>query len=279
MPAPKASTPVVIIVAGAVAGLFSTVVVVVVVAGAVAAAGGRRVGGLRVVLRHVDDFRLRRLEHDDFLALLLLGLDLHRLGGLQVADVDRLLAQTLHGIEHAGLVGDERLAQFGGPAHFHAHHVDGLRELHQRANRRRETGLRRAVVQRLALEAFVRDEPVAGVEHFLRIGRGDQHLRQHRIGVQRERARAGPRAPRASRSRWPLRPPSPGSARARGAAAAAGCGCGRRAGARPWLQVVLSSRSRRARWRRQTRARSPGNGDPRARIFIESSPAGARVLC
>ena len=30
-------------------------------------------------------------------------------------------------------------------------------------------------------------QPVARVEHFLRIGRGDQHLRQHRIGIERDR--------------------------------------------------------------------------------------------
>ena len=45
---------------------------------------------------------------------------------------------------------------------------------------------RRGVVERLALEPGVRDQPVARVEHFLRIGRGDQQLRQHGIRIQRD---------------------------------------------------------------------------------------------
>ena len=170
--------------------------------------GGRwRIDRDRIVLRHVHDFRLGRAEHDHFLAFLLLGLDLHLRRALQVADVHGLPAQALHGLEHAGLVGDERLAELGGPVELQAHHVDGLRELQQRAHRRREADLGGGLVEGIALERRVLQQPVAGVEHFLGIGCRDQYLRQHWIGVERDRREqpferlGGPR-------RWSLRPRS-----------------------------------------------------------------------
>jgi hypothetical protein len=135
-------------------------------------------------LRYVDDLGLRWLQHDDLLAFLHLGLDLHLLGALQVADVDRLLAQALHGAEYAGLVRDEGLAQFGGPVELEAHHVDGLGELDQRANRRGESDGGRGVVERRALERAVLEQPVARVEHFLRIRGRDQHLRKHGVRIE-----------------------------------------------------------------------------------------------
>jgi hypothetical protein len=138
-------------------------------------------------LRHVHDLRIGGFQHHDVLALLLHGLDLHLVGRLQVARVDRLVAQALDGIEHARLVGDERLAELGGPAELHAHHVHRLRELHQCTDRRSEARRSRGSVQRLALEFGVLQQPVAGIEHLLRVRRCDQQLRQHGIRVQRDR--------------------------------------------------------------------------------------------
>ena len=52
--------------------------------------------------------------------------------------------------------------------------VDGVRaELTDFADIERRA---RRIVERLALQALVRNEPVAGVEDLLRIGRCDQHL-------------------------------------------------------------------------------------------------------
>ncbi len=112
----------------------------------------------------------------------------------------------------------------------------------------------------LPFEALVGDEPVARVEHFLRIGRGDQHLRQHRIGIERDRREqflerfGGPRGVgdvgRADRE-WGLAPALPEQLRV-----------SQRAGLSSWLRALPSSRNRRAPLRRRMRERSPANGDP-----------------
>ena len=147
----------------------------------------RRVDGDRVVRWDIDLAVRGGLQHDDFLAVLRLVVDRHLWRRLQVADRLSLLSQPLHRVEHARLVGRERLTELGGPVHFAAHHVQCVREIDQRAHRRRETHLGCRVVERLARKVLVLEQPVSSVEHFLRIRRGDQHLRQDRIRVQGDR--------------------------------------------------------------------------------------------
>ena len=143
-----------------------------------------RVGRHRVVRWHVDHLRARRGDHDRLLAVLRLFLDLHLRRALQVADVLRLLAQPLHGREDAGLVVGEGLAELARPTHLEAHLIDDLAELHERAHRWREARLFDRLVERLALDVRVRHQPVAGVEHFLRVRRRQQNLGQHGIRIE-----------------------------------------------------------------------------------------------
>ena len=70
--------------------------------------------------------------------------------------------------------------------HFQAHHVDRFGKLDECPHRRREANGSRGVIQRRGLELLVLQQPVARVEHLLRIGRRNQDLRQHRIRVERD---------------------------------------------------------------------------------------------
>ena len=87
--------------------------------------------GRRVVLRHVDHLRIRRLDDDDFL------LDLHHLlvVGLEAARGLRLAAKDLHRVDHRGLVGHHRFAQRRRPVEIVAHHLDDVGIVEQRLHR------------------------------------------------------------------------------------------------------------------------------------------------
>jgi len=100
---------------------------VVVVAGAVAGRR-RRIRRDRVVLRHVHDLRVGGFQHHDVLALLLHGLDLHLVGRLQVARVDRLVAQRWMASSTPAWSATKRFAKLGGPASSMHIMVHRLRE-------------------------------------------------------------------------------------------------------------------------------------------------------
>jgi hypothetical protein len=147
----------------------------------------RRVDDLRVVLRDIDDLGVGGLYLDD--GLLVLRLGLHRLlrRGLEVADLRGLPAQPLHGIEHAPLVRSEGRSELPGPVHLLTHHVDHARELQQRAHGGPETGLLGRCIQGVPLQGLVLQQPVAGVEYFLRVHRGCQDLPYQLIRIERYR--------------------------------------------------------------------------------------------
>ena len=76
----------------------------------------------RVVLRHVDHLRIRRLDVDDLL------LDPHDLlvVRLEVARALGLATERLHGLDHGALVRDDRLAERGGPVEVVTHLLDDV---------------------------------------------------------------------------------------------------------------------------------------------------------
>ena len=120
----------------------------------------------------------RRRLHDDLLLL----------GRLQVAFGLRLGAQALHGVHHVLLLREERVAELLGPVELLVHHREHLRERDQRLDAR---------VPGLALAARPRGpcpsafgfafEPARRFDDLERIGRGHQHLREQRVGIERDR--------------------------------------------------------------------------------------------
>ena len=158
-----------------------------------------------IVRRHVDDLRACRLDLDDSGGLLNHhglrarcrrrrrrgGLDRHFLlgGGLQIPLRLRPGAQALDGIQHALLVGQERVAQLLGPVELLVQQVEDLGKGGERFD---------AVVPRLVLELLVEliarevriglDES-RGLDDLQRIGGSHQHLRQQGVRIQGDRRR------------------------------------------------------------------------------------------
>ena len=147
----------------------------------------RGIGGHRIILRHIDHFRTRR-RHRDVLDFIdgLRGYS-HFRRGCQGTDIAGLTAQALHGLHHTGLVIDVGLSQFRGPVHFLAQHVHGFRELYQGQHRRGKAFGFRGLIQGFAFQGRIIEQPVTGIQHFLRVGRSDQHLFQHGIRIQGNR--------------------------------------------------------------------------------------------
>ncbi|MNF78806.1 hypothetical protein D3C84_610020 [compost metagenome] len=133
----------------------------------------------------INDVRVGRRNGDDLLIVLLILGHFHLLRVFQVAHLHRLLTQALNGCQYARLISQEGTAQLGRPIHLQAHHVHDGREVHQRHGGRRKAQRRNGGGQLFPFEIGVGDQPVAGIEHLLRIGGAGQHLRQYRIRVKR----------------------------------------------------------------------------------------------
>ncbi len=139
----------------------------------------------RVIVRHVDDARIRRLDYD------LASLDAHDLlrRRPQTAGVVSLPAQALHGIHHIRLLRQEGVAELLRPLQLVIHHLDDARERHQRF----DTGVPVHLIERrgegVAPERGVVGvlEPAPGLRDLERIGRGHQDLAQQLIGIKRDR--------------------------------------------------------------------------------------------
>src|SRR5262245_57728255 len=149
--------------------------------------GPRTVDDGGIVVGHVDRIGLRRLDGDDLLVLLLADHDLLLLGRGQLVVGVRLRAQPLNRIHDVRLLRQHGVAELLRPVELRAHHGE---------HRRRRCELLEAVVPALlvdrgleliALEILVLGGPAVGLHHLERIGRGDQHLRQQRIGIERDR--------------------------------------------------------------------------------------------
>jgi hypothetical protein len=83
----------------------------------------------RIVLRHVDYLRIRRLDHYHLLGASLLR-D-HRLlrSSLQITSLFRLQPKPLDRVENRALARGERCAKLFGPFNLRTHHVNDLREV------------------------------------------------------------------------------------------------------------------------------------------------------
>ncbi len=144
---------------------------------------------LRVGRDDGDDLRgwRRRVHHDDLRRRRrgLDGDDLLRVAG-EVARRLRLLPEELDGIHHLAGLREERIAQVAHPRGLLAQHCEHLRKrdqrLHARVPRLVLYGLHRGVT----LEMAVRERPIDGKGDIRRIGGRHQHLRQQRIGEERD---------------------------------------------------------------------------------------------
>lgn len=138
----------------------------------------------RIVLRHIDDLRTRRLDHVNGLARRrLLHLYLHFRIAAQGARGVGLCTQPLHRGTDGGLIRSESRTDCGVIVHVLRHHVNHLRE----SNECYEGGIKplglRAIGQRSAGEVRIGLQPVINVQDFLRIGRGRSDLCQQRIRI------------------------------------------------------------------------------------------------
>ncbi len=150
----------------------------------------------RIVDRHVNDFRLDRLDRD------VLGHDHHLaagrrrcrhpshpllLTGFQVAGGFRLGAQRLNRLGDVVRLHQEGFPELLGPIQLVVHHGQHLRNRRQALDARVPGLLLHGIFEILALEVRVVLGPPRGHHHFERIRGGRQNLRQQRVGVERHR--------------------------------------------------------------------------------------------
>ena len=144
---------------------------------------GRPVHDRRVVLRNVDHLRIRGHDLDDLL-LLHDRLLRRRLEGARLVGA---LAHALHGRHHLGLLAEERVAEILRPVEVLGHPAQQVGKVSEPGHARIPGLLRESVFQGLALQARIRLAPAIGLNQLERIGCGDQHLRDERIRVERDR--------------------------------------------------------------------------------------------
>jgi hypothetical protein len=148
----------------------------------------RRAVCRRRILRHVHGVRLGRLD-DDRLLLVddLLG-DLLLLGGLERAAGLGQLPHALHRVQHVVLLGEEGVAKVLRPVEVLGHALQEVGELRETLDARVPVLLRERLVEVVALEVLVLAPPAVRLDDLERVGRGDQHLDQERVGVERDGA-------------------------------------------------------------------------------------------
>ncbi len=153
------------------------------------AAGGRpnvNCGG--VILRHIDDLRIRRLNYIHSLACRLLHLDrLLRIAAKRTSGIG-LSPQSLNRLRHSSLISRERLSDGGVIVDVLRHHLQHLREIHQGDKCRIESLTLSRIGQRGARQTRVLLQPGIHIQDFLRICRGRSDLRQQRIWIKSDRS-------------------------------------------------------------------------------------------
>jgi len=118
---------------------------------------------------------LRLLFHDYFLFL----------GGLEVARLIGLAPQTLDRVHDVALLGENGVAEFGGPVEFFVHHFQNVWEFEHRLHARSPVFILGGSHQFFALECGVLFDESRCLDDFDRVGRCREHLGYQVIRIQR----------------------------------------------------------------------------------------------
>ncbi len=145
---------------------------------------------LRIGRGDGDDLRRRgRCRDDDGLRGRRRGFDRYGLlfVGTQVAGIPGLGTQELHGIHDVVRLVEEGITEIADPFGLFAEHGEHLREGDQRLHARIPWLVLHRLDGVVALQAAVGERPVGSLRDILRISGRHQHLRQQRIGKERDR--------------------------------------------------------------------------------------------
>lgn len=148
--------------------------------------GGRaNVNHSGVIDRYVDNLRVRRLDYINCLTSRLLHF--HRLLRIaaQRSGIVGLRPQALNRRRNRLLIGGKRLADRSIVIDVLGHHVQHLREIHQRDKRRIEPLLLCCLCQGTPCEPMVLLQPGVDIQNLLRIRRRGSDLREQGIRVKR----------------------------------------------------------------------------------------------
>ena len=147
----------------------------------------RAINHRRIVVRHIDRFRIRRLNDDDLLAALGFLRNLLLLGRCQLFVRICLGAQTLDTVHYIGLLREHGVAELLRPVELVAHHVEHRRRGDERSHAFIPSLLIDGGFQGVVLEALVFLQPAAGLYDLERIGRRHHHLSEQIVRVKRDR--------------------------------------------------------------------------------------------
>ena len=146
---------------------------------------GCDVDRLRVVLRDVDDLRVRRLDDDHLLAGRRgLRLDFLLRGGLQVPGIAGLCSQPLDAREHRRPIRGECLTEPGRRVQLAGHLVHDLRKEGQSHEARFEVVLQGGILQVGAFQGRVALQELVERLHAGGIRRAQEHLRQELVRIE-----------------------------------------------------------------------------------------------
>jgi len=126
---------------------------------------------------HNDLFRL----HDFCFHFLLLG-------GFQVAGILRFLAHALNSIHHVALLGQKCIAEIRGPLDIIGEALHYIRKGCQALYTWIPRLFRDRIHECLILQAFVLCQPLLELNDFQWVGGRSKNLREHRVGVERDRS-------------------------------------------------------------------------------------------
>ena len=151
----------------------------------------RRIGGppprpvhhQRVVVGHIDELGADRIQHQARPAVE----HAQAIIRAQIARGLRPAPQGLHRIHHLRLLIEERVAQRLRPLRVLVHALEHLRECDQRFHARVPVLALGRAHRVVAGKTGAGPGPARGFDHFERVGRCHQDLRQQRVGVERDR--------------------------------------------------------------------------------------------
>src|SRR5580700_10812352 len=136
-----------------------------------------------IIVRHVDHFRISRLNVDGRLITLLLGSDRLLPVGAQFAGRLSLGAHALHGLHYIRLLSQECIADISGPANVGRQSAEHVREDHQGLYAGIPVLLASRIHQIGTLKVAVPLQPLGRFGDLQRIGRSGQDLAEQAIRV------------------------------------------------------------------------------------------------
>jgi hypothetical protein len=166
---------------------------------------GRAIDYDGIVGRHVDDLRIRLLDHDDALVFDDFGFYLLLLGRFQIAFLLSLFTHTLDGIHNVGLLSEKYVAEVSSPLDVVGEALDDVGEGCEGLDAWIPGLLSDGVSESFVLQGGILFQPLMELNDLKGISGGGQRLGEQRVGIESNWCNQGVELVRRNFGCWGLR--------------------------------------------------------------------------